>query len=69
MPDDPLVAIASSAFTLSGVRLRCYVLSNGQRVVNADDAQTLFDAWGTGVQAPDEDEIEAVARWLKKEQV
>ena len=53
--------IWSGTFTMFGYEIRCHVLSNGQRVIEADSAQALLEGMGT----PDfEGDVEAFARWL-----
>jgi len=40
-------AIWEGVFPVFGVPLRCYVLDNGQRIINADDMDRLFEFMGT----------------------
>ena len=50
-------------FTIAGITLHCYVLDNGQRIVNAEDIDRLID----GVTAPLEanrDDLDRFARWM-----
>jgi hypothetical protein len=37
-------AIEEKSFEMFGVKIRCYVLDDGQRVLDADDTQGLFAA-------------------------
>lgn len=59
-------AIAEASFNLFGVPLRCYVLDNGQRIVDADDVAALFDAMANGDGSePSNDGLDKLAKWLK----
>jgi hypothetical protein len=61
------VAIWSSEFTVMSVKLRCYVLNNGVRVINCDDVEKLLDAM-TGdqeVSDQDEEEVKRFSRWQR----
>ena len=40
--DQTPAAVSESIFTIFGVTLRCYVLDNGQRVINGEDMERLF---------------------------
>jgi hypothetical protein len=61
------VAIWSSEFTVMGVKLRCYVLDNGVRVINCDDLEKLLDHMGTLLEptAEDEEEVKRFSRWQR----
>ena len=56
----------SAVFTLFGVAVHCHVLSDGQRIIEADDFARLLAAMGE-VDAPldqdDQDELERFKRW------
>ena len=74
MADDAPVpnAISESTFTLIGVTVRCYVLSDGRRVVNVDDFNALMGALGGIGGMPylnDEDrrQAERFDRWKRGE--
>lgn len=56
-------ALADDALEISGVRLRCYVLNDGRRVINAEDVDALFAAWGAGSPLTEE-EAASLARWM-----
>ena len=58
-------AIRESSFTLSGVPIRCYVLDNGQRILNADDVHALFRAWESGAEILDHEEMQIFQRWMR----
>jgi hypothetical protein len=58
-------AIASSTFTIWGVKLRCHVLDNGQRVIDARDARRFFEEMqGRGNPDNDDAEVQALTDWL-----
>ena len=62
-PADPLPrAIRESTFTLYGVRVRCYVLDDGQRIVDASDFEQVIIAISAGVPHPSGDVV-AFALW------
>lgn len=44
MPNNLPKAIAESQFTILGVTLKCYVLDDGQRIIDAEDIEELFEA-------------------------
>lgn len=54
-------AVWSGEFKMGDVTVRCYVLDNGQRIINADDLEALF----SGGPVIDHDEIIDLARWCK----
>lgn len=41
-PDKAPKAIWEGEFKIFGKRLRCYVLDNGQRIIDAKDMESLF---------------------------
>ncbi len=59
-------AVWSGTFKVCGVDLKCHVLDNGQRVIDADSFNQLFMV-GTLSRAlsDDPDELEAFSRWQK----
>lgn len=57
-------AIAENVMMIGSIRLRVYVLNDGRRVINADDAEAFFAALGDGVKL-DPDEAEAFARMVR----
>jgi hypothetical protein len=57
------MAVWQGTFTLFGVELRCSVLDNGARVINAEDVQRLFHAMGDPGVSVVPAEIERFARW------
>lgn len=56
-------AIAEDTFFLFGVRVRCYVLDDGRRIVNADDLAAMFESMATGDH--DSAQVEAFVRWQR----
>lgn len=52
----------SGTFTVFGVELKCHVLSNGQRVVEADSMHALMDRMEASGGAQD-DRMEEFAKW------
>lgn len=64
-PDVP-TSIWQGTFTILGVTLRCHVLRDGQRIIEADSVAALLHALGSNdpkTAARNQDEIEAFARW------
>ena len=57
-------AVWSGVLILSGVRMRCYVLDDGMRIIDADDLARLFEAWDNDVPL-DLAEVEAFAKWQR----
>tara|TARA_Y100000310_G_scaffold339452_2_gene432120 strand:+ start:153 stop:353 length:201 start_codon:yes stop_codon:yes gene_type:complete len=62
MADIP-AAIWEGSFKVFGVEVRCCVLDNGERVINADDMAALFEARGGLV---DEDDLQPFLDWTRK---
>ena len=48
-------------FTIFGVTLHCHVLSDGKRIIEADDLAALFEGRASG--PTDQAELERFARW------
>ena len=44
--------------------MRCYVLDDGMRIIDADDLARLFEAWDNDVPL-DLAEVEAFAKWQR----
>ena len=51
-------------FKLLGVTLRCHVLSNGQRVIEANGVADLFEAMGGDLDEDDEGGVKEFAKWM-----
>ena len=47
MSDIP-TAIWDGTFTVFGVELKCFVLDNGKRIIEAESMAALFEAMGNG---------------------
>jgi hypothetical protein len=62
MSDELPAVVSESSFRLFGVDVRCYVLDNGQRIINADDFHAMMRAMGAGVFA-DPNDIAAFTKW------
>jgi len=60
-------AIWEGTFKLFGIELRCCVLNDGTRVVNAEDMARLFGQMERGGDTipMDEEELNNFARWQK----
>jgi hypothetical protein len=66
--DDIPISTHQGEFTLFGVTLHCHVLSDGQRVIEADDINRLFEAMAepcTMDVADVKTAVEAFARWVR----
>lgn len=67
MPSEKLpTAVWSGTFKIFGVTIRCYVLDNGQRIVDASDLHTLLHAMGhyrLANEANDNEQMAAFNRW------
>lgn len=56
-------SIWSGSFRVYGVDVKCHVLDDGQRVIEADSVAALFEAMGTpGVEMGD---VEEFVRWQR----
>jgi hypothetical protein len=60
---DP-VSVWQGELRMSGVTLHVHVLSDGQRIIEADDLAALMKAWEQGAPL-DEAEAAAFARWRR----
>ena len=63
---DP-VSIWQGTFNVFGVALRCHILSDGRRIIEADSVTKLLDVWAgaeseIAVEAPG---IDAFLKWQK----
>ena len=58
------VSIWQGEMRMSGVTLHVHVLSDGTRIIEADDLAALMQAWECGVPV-DEAEAAAFARWQR----
>jgi hypothetical protein len=57
-------AVWEGTFKVFRVDVRCYVLDDGRRIMNAEDVERVFAAKGKPV-APDPGELEAMAMWSR----
>lgn len=62
---DELIAVWTGTFRLFGGDVKCAVLSDGQRVIEADSMAELFERMGSGDHTLDPDELAAFALWQK----
>jgi hypothetical protein len=51
-------------FTVWGVQMRCHVLNDGQRVIDAEDAQKFFTMLEEGAPIANDAELQAFTDWL-----
>ncbi len=64
MTDDELPKVIwVGTFTLFGVDLKCCVLDDGQRVIDGDSLDELFDAMAQPDMPPIGDGLEAFTAW------
>lgn len=56
-------ATASATFIVFGVEVKCHVLDDGQRIIEADSAKALFEAMGNPASGLPDD-LESLRRWL-----
>lgn len=63
MTDTP-TAISCSELDILGVRLRCYVLDNGMRVIDSEDMANLLNALSYGPALTQHDSVR-LARFIK----
>ena len=60
-PQDNPVSVWSGTFTIFGIPLVCHVLSDGQRVIEAEGIHALFD--GGPLPSDDPGDLHAWADW------
>ena len=68
MSDDHLPqSIWSGSFTLFGVEIECHILDDGQRIIEAESIERLFEAMARvdDRKAPEPDEMDSFGRWLQ----
>lgn len=58
-------AIWEGQFSLFGVMVRCYVLADGQRILDAESVHALFEAMSDPDVKATPSDIEAFARWVQ----
>jgi hypothetical protein len=64
MADQVPAAVWEGSFRVFGVQVRCYVLDDGRRIINAGDIDRLFDPAGQPV-TPDPGELEEMTKWAR----
>lgn len=64
--DDLPHPVWSGSFMLGGVEMKCHVLSNGQRIIEAESIHSFFSAFGDEA-APEVDdaELEKFVHWQR----
>ena len=65
MSDKIPTAIWEGSFTIAGVKMRCYVLDNGQRIINADDVAAFFNGDALDTAQADRNDMDELAAWLR----
>jgi len=64
-----LVSVWQGSFRIFGVEVKCHVLSDGRRIIEADSMAALLDAWGDPKPIANEGEligeVERFARWQR----
>ena len=67
MPDTETLprAVWAGTFKFFGIDLRCYVLEDGRRIIDAGDMSKMYDADMAGVDEGDDSQREAFVAWLK----
>jgi hypothetical protein len=58
-------AVWEGTFKFFGIDLRCYVLEDGRRIIDADDLGKMYEADIAGVDEGDEVQKQAFLAWLK----
>lgn len=56
-------SIWSGSFRILGVDVKCHVLNNGQRIIEAESLEAVMKAMADPTTTIDEAEIQAFARW------
>lgn len=64
MSDDELPhPVWSGSFMLGGVEMKCHVLSDGQRIIEAESIHNFFSAFGEDAPKVDDAELEKFVHW------
>lgn len=66
MSDQTLKSIWEGSFRIFGVEVRCHVLSDGRRIIEADSINALLEAMATG-NAADIGDLGAFTCWQRGE--
>ena len=68
MDDETPQSVWQGSFSVLGVEVKCHVLSNGQRIIEAESLNALFEAMGTTPpNKQTELEMAEFVRWQKGE--
>jgi hypothetical protein len=62
---EPLPSVWSGSFHIFGVTVKCHVLSDGQRIIEADSLKALLKAMSMPARAADDEtsDLYAFAEW------
>ena len=60
-----LNSVWKGTFTIGGIVLRCHVLEDGQRIIEAEDVEKLFEAMGNKNFKINDGDMKAFAKWQK----
>ncbi len=66
MTDELPKAVWEGSFTLFGVKLRCAVLENGQRIVEAESFHAFLKAMDENPSLVNREELQAFQDWYRK---
>jgi len=58
-------AIWSGSFFLGGVEMKCHVLDNGMRIIDAESIEAFFRSAEEGIFNPTEEESINLGKWIK----
>ena len=58
-----LVSVWQGSFNILGVDLKCHVLNNGQRIIEASSLEALLEAMGDPNSVYSEKDMTAFAKW------
>jgi len=65
----PEVSVWQGSFRIFGVEIKCHVLSDGRRIIEADSMAALLDVWSDSKLIANEGELigeaERFARWQR----
>lgn len=58
-------SVWSGSFSLFGVEVKCHVLTNGQRIIEAESMRNLLEAMSAPGTTIDPAKVEEFAKWQK----
>ena len=58
-------AISAATFTIFGVPIKCYVLDNGQRIIDAADFAALMDRMADSSGFLNSDDLDGFTEWAR----